>query len=63
MVPMGRGQDSHALDELQEHPHCGCSLILVAVTPWGFSDVADGQQQAGLCLATSYSNDHIKNPD
>lgn len=45
MVSMGRGQDSH---ELQEHPHWGCSLVLVAVTPRGFSDVADGQQQEGF---------------
>lgn len=57
-MPTGRGQDSHALDELQEH-----SLVLVAVTVWGVSDMTDGEQQAGLCLATSDCNDHLKNPD
>lgn len=57
-MPTGRAQDSHALDELQEH-----SLVLVAVTVWGVSDMTDGEQQAGLCLATSDCNDHLKNPD
>lgn len=36
------------MDELQKHLRWGCSLVLLAGTPWGFSA---GQQQAGLCAA------------
>lgn len=47
-MPVGCYQDSDVLDELQKHLHWGCSLVLLAGTPWGFSA---GRQQAGLCAA------------
>ena len=49
-VPTGSGQDSHALDNLQEHPQQGCPLMFPAVTPQDFPDVADRQQQSSNCL-------------